>query len=243
MHGARGGPIGAPRPILIHGSGGDHRVWGLQTARLGGAVAVDLPGHPHGAALDRLEDLAGALAPAVESLEGPRALVGHSLGGAVALELARSRPALVDGLVLIASGARLPVPEAVMERVRADPSGERGRLMDGFLADPDRPIAREVRAALNDCGDAVLAADYAACAAADLRGRLAAVRAPALVIAGGDDGLTPPWLSEELARELPMAQMILVPGARHMPMADADGTINLLAAAFLARLELTLAGL
>ena len=73
-------------------------------------MAVDLPGHPHGAALDRLEDLAGALAPAVESLEGPRALVGHSLGGAVALELARSRPALVDGLVLIASGARLPVP-------------------------------------------------------------------------------------------------------------------------------------
>ena len=40
-----------------------------------------------------------------------------------------------------------------------------------------------------------------------------------------------------------MAQMILIPGARHMPMADADDTVNLLAAAFLARLELTLAGL
>jgi pimeloyl-ACP methyl ester carboxylesterase len=206
-------------------------------------VAVDLPGHPHGAALDRSEALAGALAPAVESLDGPRALVGHSLGGAVALELARTRPELVDGLVLIASGARLPVPEAVLDSVHSDPAAERRRLMEAFVADPDLPISGEVGAALAECDDAVLAADYAACAAADLRGRLAAVRAPALVIAGGDDRLTPPWLSGELARELPMAQLILVPGARNMPMADADGTVNLLAAAFLARLELTLAGL
>lgn len=206
-------------------------------------MAVDLPGHPHGAALDRIEALAGALAPAVESLDGPRALVGHSLGGAVALELARTRPELVDGLVLIASGARLPVPEAVLDSVHSDPAAERRRLMEAFVADPDLPISGEVGAALAECDDAVLAADYAACAAADLRGRLAAVRAPALVIAGGDDRLTPPWLSEELARELPMAQLVLVQGARHMAMADADGTVNLLAAAFLARLELTLAGL
>lgn len=205
-------------------------------------MAVDLPGHPHGAALDRLEALAGALAPAVASLGGPRVLIGHSLGGAIALELARTRPSLVDGLVLIASGARLPVPDAVLEGVRRDPDAERRRLMEAFVADTDRPIAREVQAALAECGDEVLAADYAACAAADLRGRLAGVRAPALLIAGGHDGLTPPWLSEELARELPMAQLILVPGARHMPMADADVTVNLLAAAFLARLELTLAG-
>lgn len=130
-----------------------------------------------------------------------------------------------------------------MERVRADPVAERRRLMEGFVADADMRIASEVRGALEDCDDATLAADYAACAATDLRGRLAGVRAPALVIVGGDDRLTPPWLSEELARELPMAQMVLIPGARHMPMADADDTVNLLAAAFLARLELTLAGL
>jgi pimeloyl-ACP methyl ester carboxylesterase len=168
-------------------------------------------------------------------------LVGHSLGGAVALELARARPALVDGLVVIAAGARLPVPDEVLERVRADPAAERRCLMEGFLTDAGTPIARQVEAALTACDDATLAADYTACAAIDLRGRLGGLRAPALVIAGAEDRLTPPWLSEELARELPMAQMILVPGARHMPMADADGTVNMLAAAFLARVELTLA--
>ena len=171
-------------------------------------------------------------------------LVGHSLGGVVALEIARTRPDLVDGLVLIASGARLPVPEPIMERVRADPAAERRRLMEASSPTGDRPIAaRGARGARGlrrrDPGRGLRApAPRPTCAAAS-----PAVRAPALVIAGGEDRLTPPWLSEELARELPMAQMVLIPGARHMAMADADGTVNLLTAAFLARLELTLAGL
>jgi len=232
---------GVPRPILVHGSGGDHRVWALQTSRLGGSVAIDLPGHPDGDPLTRLDDLAEALATAAATIDGPRALVGHSLGGAVALELARTRPELVDGLVVLASGARLPVPDAVMERAAADPPAERERLMAGFVADPAAAGARGVRAALEACRPATLAADYAACRTVDLRESLTAIGVPVLVIAGADDPLVPPWLSEELARALPMARMVVIAGARHVPMADAAGTVNLLLAAYLARLELTLA--
>lgn len=203
-------------------------------------MAIDLPGHPESTPLSRLDELAEALASAVASIEGPRALVGHSLGGAVALELARTRPELVDGLVLVSSAARLPVPDSAMARVTGDPEAERERLMEGFLADPAGRAAGPVRAALEACEPATLAADYAACRSVDLRGRLGGVRTPALVIAGGDDPLTPPWLSEELARELPMARMVVVSGVRHMPMVEADGTVNLLLAAYLARLELTL---
>ena len=47
-------------------------------------------------------------------------------------------------------------------------------------------------------------------------------------------------MSEELARELPLSQMVVIPGARHMPMAEFDGTVTTLVAAYLARLELTL---
>jgi pimeloyl-ACP methyl ester carboxylesterase len=68
------------------------------------------------------------------------------------------------------------------------------------------------------------------------------VRIPALVVAGADDPLTPPWLSEELARELPHAHMVVIPGSRHLPMADAPATLAALVAAYLARLELTLLG-
>jgi pimeloyl-ACP methyl ester carboxylesterase len=69
------------------------------------------------------------------------------------------------------------------------------------------------------------------------------VRAPVLLIAGSDDPFTPPWMSEELARELPLSAMVVVPGARHMPMAEFDMTVTQLIAAHLARLELTLDGM
>lgn len=229
----------APRPVLLHGAGGGHAIWGLQAARFAGCVALDLPGHPAGDPPRDIGALAEALAPEVASVPGPRVLVGHSLGGAAALEIARTRPELVDGLVLIASAARLPVPEHAMERVGDDFDAERARLVAGFFADPAAPMARRARAALDACGPGTLRADYEACRTVDLRGTLGGVRVPALVVAGGDDPLVPPWLSEELARELPMALMVVVPGARHMPMAEFDVPVNLALAGYLARLEVT----
>lgn len=232
--------MSAPRPILIHGSGGGHRVWEPLAARLAGAVALELPGHPGGEALRDVGDIGAALAEALEQVPPPRVLVGHSLGGAAALEVARTRPELADGLVVVASGARLPVPEHAMARVRGDFAAERDRLLEGFVDDPGGSAARAARDAIDACGPGVLEADYAACRSVDLRGRLGAVGVPVLVVAGGDDPLTPPWMSEELARELPHAHMVVIPGARHLPMADVPATLSGLIAAYLARLELTL---
>ncbi len=233
--------MSVPRPILIHGSGGDHRVWTAQTAVLAGAIAVDLPGHPDGEPLDDVVALGARVAGAVATVPGPRVLIGHSLGGAVALEVVRTRPGLVDGLVVIASGARLGVPDAIMARARDDFAGERERLVAASFADPDATMAALVRAALDAAGPDALVADYAACRTVDLRGGLGGVRVPVLVIAGGDDPLTPVHHAEALARELPVSRMVVIPGARHMPMAEFDVTVNLLLAAWLARVELTLA--
>jgi pimeloyl-ACP methyl ester carboxylesterase len=232
--------MSAPRPILIHGSGGGHRVWEPVAARLAGSIALELPGHPDGEPLRDITGIGRAMAAALERVDPPRALVGHSLGGAAALEVARTRPELVEGLVVVASGARLPVPEHAMARARDDFAGERDRLLAGFAGDPAAAGVRAARDAIDACGPDVLLADYAACRSVDLRGRLGGVRVPALVVAGGDDPLTPPWMSEELARELPQAHMVVIPGARHLPMADAPATLAGLVAAYLARLELTL---
>ena len=164
--------MSAPRPILIHGSGGDHPVWEAVGARLSGSLALDLPGHPGGVALDDIGGLGAALAGALEQVAPPRALVGHSLGGAAALEVARTRPDLVQGLVIVASGARLPVPDHAMVRLRDDFAAERDRLLAGFTSDPAGPGAGAARTAIEACGADGLAADYAACRSVDLRGRL-----------------------------------------------------------------------
>ena len=217
-------------------------MWGLQERRFERAVLLDLPGHPTGPACRRADELADALAPLIARVDGPRVVVGHSLGGAVAIELARRHPELVDGLVLLATGARLPVPEWVMESLRADFAAECERLLTAsFAGGPSRALERW-REAMHAAGPEALEADYLACRSFDVRGGLGEVRVPALVIAAAEDTLTPPWLSEELARELPLAQMALVPGAGHMVMAEGSGAVNLLLAGYLARLELTLDG-
>lgn len=241
-HGDYDRRVSAPRPILIHGSGGDHRVWAAQSLVLAGSVAIDLPGHPDGDPLTDLPALGTTVAGALATLEGPRVLVGHSLGGAVALEVARTRPELVSGLVVVAAGLRLGVPDAAIERARDDFPAERERLIAGSFADPAATMAGLARSALDAAGSASLLADYAACRTVDLRGGLAGVRVPVLVVAGADDPFTPARHCEDLARELPMGRMAIIPGARHMPMAEFDVTVNHLLAAYLARLELTLAG-
>ena len=231
--------MGQPHAIMIHGSGGDHRVWAPLSARVRGAVALDLPGHPDGPAESDLATLGSVVGGALDTINGPRVLVGHSLGGAVALEVARTRPDLVDGLVIISSAARLPVPDTAIARARDDFAAERERLMTGSFSDPDQRIARGAREALDSCGARTLLADYAACRSVDLRGALGEVRAPALLIAGDDDPFTPARFTQELARELAISRMVVIPGARHMPMIEFAPTVAMLLAAFLARLELT----
>src|SRR2546425_5909952 len=107
----RGAP---PHAVVLPGLSADWRALAPQIRalrRLGWTVhVVDLPGfalHPSLRAADaNVVQLADYVARVIEELSIPRALVlGHSLGGGVALHLALRRPELVSGLVLIAPAA------------------------------------------------------------------------------------------------------------------------------------------
>lgn len=226
-----------PAPVFVHGSGGDRRVWSAQSTRFDRAATIDLPGHPVGAPFDDAAALADLLGDALERAGGRWVPIGHSLGGALALMVARRRPELVDGVVVIASGARLPVPDRVFAHLASDPRAERRRLLDGFLT-PDSAARAWIRATLDDCPDASLLADYRACRSVDLRPDLAAIDHPVLVICTRDDPFIPPRYARELVDGLPRAELALIAGARHMPMVDAPRQVNRLIGAFLARIEL-----
>ena len=101
--------------MLIHGIGGDWRTWepvldGL--ARNHHVVAVDLPGHG-GSAKGPGDYSLGALASVLRDLGGSLGLeratvVGHSLGGGIAMQFAYQFPERCERLVLVSSGGLGP---------------------------------------------------------------------------------------------------------------------------------------
>ena len=103
-----GGAVDAPDLLLIHGFGADRYGWALNTATLSEALRVwlvELPGHgssaAHPAALPT--EMADAVLQSVGGKLGSSfAVAGHSLGGAVALEIARQAPDKVSRMALIA---------------------------------------------------------------------------------------------------------------------------------------------
>ena len=104
------GPADGPSIVFVHGTRLSRSMWGAQMDDLRDAyrvIAVDLPGH--GRLADRRFTLAGAadaVADAIETAGGGQAVVvGLSLGGYVAMDLAARRPDLVRGLVLAGATA------------------------------------------------------------------------------------------------------------------------------------------
>lgn len=228
--------MSAPRPILLHGAVGGPQCWSAQDGHFPGAAAIALPGHPSGTPMTDLGEVVRFVAGLLERVPGPRVLVGHGLGAAVALEVALAVPEAVSGVVAVACGSVLRWPDpaedleaAVSEILRrglVDPQGEAGQVM-----------GRAMRAG----GVAAMRADALLCRQVYLGGgRLADLGVPAMFVAGGADEIVPPAAVTELAVTAPVRETVIVPGAAHVVMADAPVPFNRVLAAFLARVELTL---
>ncbi|MCH8504483.1 MAG: alpha/beta hydrolase [Ectothiorhodospiraceae bacterium] len=104
----RSGPGDAPTVVLVHGWTCRRTYWNPQLEHLSGrfpVLALDLPGHGDSPVPDAprtVESCAEDVISAVrKSVEGPVVLIGHSMGGAVALEAARALPdSQVQGVIL-----------------------------------------------------------------------------------------------------------------------------------------------
>lgn len=104
-----------PVLLLIHGMGGTFENWGEviePLARTHTVIAPDLPGHgtsaPGGGDYS-VGALAAGLRDLLVTLGHERAtLVGHSLGGGIAMQFSYQFPEMVERLVLVASGDSAP---------------------------------------------------------------------------------------------------------------------------------------
>jgi 3-oxoadipate enol-lactonase len=241
--------------VLVHGLGLDHRMWERQTPALVAAghrvIACDLPGH---GAADRpgragsaytTADLAASLVGVLEEAEVSRGvLVGFSLGGGVALQVALDRPERVSALALVDTtawsgpdavarfGQRAAAVEAEGVEVLVQPAIERWFTPEFVAAHPE--IVGRYAAWIGENDAPGYAAVCRSLATLDLRPRLGEIRCSTLVVVGDRDQATPVAMAETLAAGIAGATLRILGPAGHLVTEERWAELNAALLAFLA---------
>jgi pimeloyl-ACP methyl ester carboxylesterase len=240
-----------PALLFIHGIGGDWTTWEPVLAPLADAhrvIAVDLPGHGgsgKGAGDYSLGGMANVLRDLCGALRIPRAtLVGHSLGGGIAMQFSYQYPERTERLVLVSSGGLGP-DVGVLLRLATLPGSE---LFLSLTA----PAARSVLAKAASVGDVLSihpSADatfygraFSALADPDTRGAfLGTLRGvvstrgqlvdardrlylaetmPTLIVWGERDAMIPVAHAHEAHEAMPGSRLEVFEDAGHVPQLD-----------------------
>jgi pimeloyl-ACP methyl ester carboxylesterase len=226
-----------PAIVFLHGAGMDHSVWALLArafAHHGHAVlAPDFPGHGRsaGAPLTSIAALADWTAALVDAAGAKAAkLVGHSMGSLVALETGARHPDKVTGLGLIATAAAMRVSDDLLDAAKANDHaavdmiaiwGEGYRATLGGSQAPGMWMLGGAERLLERAQPGAIFADLSACNAyQDALSSAAKINAPAIVIQGSRDLMTPAKGGKAVAAAIPNGRLALIEGAGHMLMTE-----------------------
>ncbi len=243
------GQGGGAKPVLpvvwVHGWGMSSVIWRAVPAFAAGpALALDLPGHGGRSWDAGLGADAGLWAEDLLVRAPERAVwVGWSLGGLLALEVARRAPERVARLVLLGATPRFVATGDQSCGMAAETLGQ---FMAGLAQDQALTLqrflalqavgaegAREVRARLGQAVaesppvvEAALRAGLAILRDTDLSASLLGLTHPVQVLLGERDRIVPPCVAEIYRQALPQAEIHIQAGAGHAPFLHAPGLLG-----------------
>jgi len=229
----------------IHGMGGSHAVWEGQFELTDHTpvAAVDLSGHGQSEDVEAdpgYETLAAYAedVTAVAEATDCSVLVGHSLGGAVALSVALDGELPLSGLVLTATGGRLAVLSDLLDLLVTDFEQAVDFLHgpDRFFHDPDPETLDVSKTLLTETGQAVTVRDFKTANRFDERGRLGRIDLPAVAIVGEYDRLTPLRYHRHFTAEMDCL-LLRIENSAHLSMLEQPAVFNSAVRMFLDRLE------
>jgi len=240
------GPAGAPPVVLLHGITGHARVWDHLAERLvpgRRVLALDQRGHGDSdPAPDddyRVATMADDVAAFAGSLELDRfALLGHSMGGRIAIQYAAAHAARLERLIIVDIGPDIEL--AGLQRVRDMMAKSPERIESeewaveyirrtNPLQDVDL-LRQRVHHGLKRLADGELTWKYAKGLrdmmragqrdAVDLWEPLARIPCPTLVVRGAESDILSPEVAKKMTERLPDGRLVEIPGAAHTVPAD-----------------------
>jgi 2-succinyl-6-hydroxy-2,4-cyclohexadiene-1-carboxylate synthase len=250
-----------PAIILLHGYTGSHQDWVLQFPLLAKGyrvVAMDHRGHgkseaPSSASDYSVKIMAEDAYSLLKHLDIDRScVVGHSMGGFMALELALKYPDLVSALVLVdtSSGEFERVPGYAELRAKLDEmartegmeaafeynAAHNPMTKEQFERHPERrEIVKQKMLQTSVDGYVYVANSFAQWE--PLTPRLSEVKAPALIVVGDED--TPFHKPSKVMEEsIAKSRLVIIPGSGHSPHEEAAEVFNDVLLSFLDGLEL-----
>jgi len=244
---------GGQPAILLHGFGGDLNNWLFNHESLAAdriVYAIDIPGHGGSSRLFGFRDFA-AFSNTVAAFMDNRGiatahLAGHSMGGAVAMQLALSHPNRVRSLALIASAGlgtevdgeyiegfisstRRKELKPILDRLFADPSLVNKQVVDDVLKFKRMDGTGAYLRLMADCFWTDGRQSYV------MRDRLSALRMPLLVVWGSDDRIIPATHAHSLPKNV---EAHIIPESGHMVQMEAATKLNSLILSFWSRVSI-----
>lgn len=247
MHTRIDGASDAPTVVFSNSLGTDYRLWddvlpllpaGIRTLR------YDKPGHGLSdmASGYSIDDLADDVAALIQTHTDTAVLfIGLSVGGLIGQALAARHPALINGLVLSNTAAKIGTDELWQTRIDTVAAQGMSAITDGTMqrwfapSFQQNPQLAQWRNMLERTPAQGYIATSQAISRADCTPNAPQITVPTLVIAGEHDGATPPALVKATADLIPNVEYVEIAGAGHLPCAERPADYAAILAPFIRR--------